>query len=67
MNQTNTLPGLVVTEPDLASALTEWQRRWREEPERFLRESEVLAESPESYGAAAGPYLMQILREQRGL
>lgn len=53
-----------VTEAQLATAFTEWERRYREEPERFKSESEKLAGSPESYGEACAPYLLAILAEQ---
>jgi hypothetical protein len=55
-----------VTETELAVAFTEWERRWREEPERFKSESEKLAESAETYGEACAPYLLAILAEVGG-
>lgn len=55
---------VVTTEGHLARALTEWERRYREEPERFQSEVQrLLRETPESYGAACAPYLVQLLRE----
>jgi hypothetical protein len=55
-----------VTEATLAAAFTEWERRFREEPERF--QSEVVrilkGVTPESYGEACAPYLLAILAEQ---
>lgn len=51
----------------LVNALTEWDRRWRETPEKFMTESERLAGDAESYGEAAGRYLVSILDEQRGM
>jgi len=57
---------MAVTVEDLKSALTEWDRRYREEPDRFQSEAaRLLKETPETYGDAAGPYLMSILGEQR--
>lgn len=54
-----------VTEATLAAALTEWDRRYREEPERFMAEARhLLTETPETYGEACAPYLLQILSEQ---
>lgn len=54
-----------VTEETLAAAFTEWERRYREEPERFMSEaSKLLRETPETYGEAAAPYLLMILAEQ---
>jgi hypothetical protein len=49
------------TQAALAAAFTEWDRRWREEPERFLSESEHLAEDPETYGDECAPYLIALL------
>lgn len=52
------------TETQIASAFTEWERRYREEPERFQSEAtRLLRETPESYGAAAMPYFLEILGE----
>lgn len=53
-----------LTEPELAAAFTEWERRYREEPEKFVSDSERLAKGAESYGAACAPYLLEILAEQ---
>jgi hypothetical protein len=55
-----------VTSAELAAAFTEWDRRFREEPERFRSEAiRLLKDMPESYGAACAPYLLAILEEQR--
>ncbi len=59
---TETIPQYVVTEQELAVAFTEWERRYREEPERFQSEAaKLLRETPETYGAACAPYLLFIL------
>lgn len=56
-----------VSEADLAAAFTEWDRRYREEPERFLSEAQhLLQTTPETYGEACAPYLLAILAEHRG-
>jgi hypothetical protein len=55
---------LTVTKDQLAAAFTEWERRYREEPERFESESQRLAGSLESYGEACAAYISQILEEQ---
>lgn len=56
-----------VTEATLAAAFTEWDRRFREEPERFQSEAvRLLKGDPESYGEACAPYLLAILAEQEG-
>lgn len=54
----------VFTERHLSAALTEWERRYREEPERFMNESQRLAISPDTYGDSCAPYLISILNEQ---
>ena len=47
-------PRVTFTEADLAAAFTEWERRYREEPERFQSEAaKLLRETPETYGEAA--------------
>ncbi len=59
-------PTVEATLPELAAAFTEWERRYREEPERFQSEAtKLLRETPESYGEACAPYLAAILTEQR--
>lgn len=58
---------ITVTDEQLAAALTEWDRRYREDPEKFWSDVEhLLRNTPESYGTAAAPYLMSILGEQSG-
>lgn len=54
--------------PDnIARAFTEWERRYREEPERFQSEAaKLLKETPETYGQACAPYFLKILREVAG-
>ena len=52
------------TQADLADAFTEWDRRYREEPERFMSEAaHLLKETPHTYGQACAPYLIAILKE----
>lgn len=59
-------PSIVIAyEDQIAAALTEWERRFREEPEKFQSDNERLAESPETYGEGAAKYLIEILGEQR--
>lgn len=49
-----------------ARAFSEWDRRYREEPERFQSEAvHLLRETPKTYGDSAAPYFMMILAEQR--
>ncbi|HTI19950.1 MAG TPA: hypothetical protein VL652_03100 [Kutzneria sp.] len=54
----------VITEQALASAFTEWNRRYREEPERFKTEMLLTSGTPATYGELAAPYLLKILAEQ---
>lgn len=57
---------VTATQTELAAAFTEWERRYREEPDRFMSEaSKLLKETPETYGEACAPYLIQILGELR--
>ena len=53
------------TVDQVIAAFTEWERRYREEPERFKAEARKLAETPETYGDSAGPYFAAILEEIR--
>ena len=58
---------VTATQDELAAAFTEWDRRYREEPDRFWSEARhLLKETPETYGEAAAPYLIQILEELQG-
>ena len=52
------------TMSEVQAAFTEWDRRYREEPERFQSEAQhLLKETPDSYGAACAPYFAKILAE----
>ena len=58
---------IAITSADLAAAFTEWDRRYREEPERFMSEvRRLLEQTPETYGEIAAPYLVSILQELLG-
>jgi len=53
---------ITTTETDLAGAFAEWERRYREEPERYISEAtKLLRETPETYGEACAPYLIALL------
>jgi hypothetical protein len=57
---------ITATERELAAAFTEWDRRYREEPERFQSEAvHLLRETAETYGDACAPYLVKILNENK--
>lgn len=47
----------------MAMAFAEWERRYREEPARFMAESARAAETCESYGEACAAYFVTILAE----
>lgn len=56
------------TREDFARAFTEWDRRYREEPERFMSEAQhLLNETPETYGEYCAPYFVAILDELSGV
>lgn len=53
-----------VTTTQLEKAFTEWDRRYRENPESFWNEvRHLLKETPESYGKACAAYLLKLLEE----
>jgi hypothetical protein len=55
---------VTASQHELAAAFTEWDRRYREEPDRFVSEAQhLLKETPETYGEACAPYLIKILSE----
>lgn len=57
---------ITATQTELAAAFTEWDRRYREEPERFMSEAcHLLQETAETYGDEAAPYLIKILDEAK--
>lgn len=58
-------PVIETTQSELADALTEWERRWREDPAKFQSDTERLAGTSEEYGVGAAAYLVEILAEQR--
>lgn len=53
-----------ITKKNLCDALTEWERRYREEPDRFQSDTDRLAGTSEEYGDGASEYLVSILVEQ---
>ena len=69
--ESNPQPPIVVTKDQklfafsvVKHAFTEWDRRYREEPERFQSEAEhLLKETPETYGDACAPYFMKLVEE----
>jgi hypothetical protein len=58
---------MTATMPEIQAAFTEWERRYREEPDRFMSEAQkLLKETPQTYGEACAPYFESILSEVRG-
>ncbi|MBH8569358.1 hypothetical protein KB206_10715 [Microvirga sp. STS02] len=55
---------ITATQSQLAAAFTEWERRHRDEPDRFQSENERLAQNAETIGDLQAAYLTQILTEQ---
>lgn len=50
------------TQAQIAAAFTEWERRFREDPESFRSEAaRLLKDTPSTYGEAAAPYFLSIL------
>lgn len=48
----------------VAKVFTEWDRRFREEPDKFISGIERLqTTTPETYGDACAPYFLEILKE----
>lgn len=57
-----TVPLYSVSEKDLAKAFTEWDRRYREEPERFESEAvHLIRGNPKDYGERCAPYMIGLL------
>jgi hypothetical protein len=55
---------ITIDEQGLAAVFTEWERRYREEPERFQSEAtKLLRETPETYGDACAPYFVKIAQD----
>jgi len=48
---------------DIAAAFTEWDRRQREDPEKFQTDFDRLAGTSIEYGAACAPYFLSLLDE----
>lgn len=51
------------TVTQLEATFAEWERRYREEPERFIREQERLKWECETYGEISAAYFLAILTE----
>lgn len=52
---------------ELEKVFTEWDRRYRKEPERFMSEAtHLLKDTPKTYGEACAPYFMKLINEIKG-
>ena len=57
---------LVTSLDELIAVFTEWDRRYREDPEAFVSEAvHLLKETAETYGDSAGPYFIKVMAELR--
>ena len=55
---------MLASKEKIEKAFTEWDRRYREDPESFMNEVErLLRGTPYSYGKAATEYFTQLLEE----
>lgn len=53
---------ITTTTKQMAAAFTEWERRYREEPEQFMAEARrLLKTTPADYGEACAPYFAHLL------
>ncbi len=51
---------------ELESVFTEWDRRYRADPETFMTDvMHLLGNTPASYGASCAVYFEQLLNERR--
>lgn len=54
-------PLISVSKHDLAAAFTEWERRYRENPDAYMAEMEKLEMAAETYGEACASYFLEVL------
>jgi hypothetical protein len=55
---------VTATKAEIIATFTEWDRRYRENPEQFMSEAvHLLKQTPKTYGHAATPYFLKILGE----
>jgi hypothetical protein len=55
------------TTEEIIQTFTEWDRRYREDPDKFQSEAaHLLKETPETYGEGAAPYFLKLLKEMQG-
>lgn len=58
-------PDIIITTPEgIRAAFTEWDRRYRENPESFMNEAfRLLFEDEEDYGNSVTPYFIDLLNQ----
>ena len=49
----------------IAAAFTEWERRYREEPAKFMADSARLALAEATYGELCAAYFLEVLSESK--
>ena len=55
-----------VEHEEIVRAFTEWDRRYRNEPELFMNEVQhLLQNTPDTYGAKAAVYFTKVLEDVR--
>lgn len=54
---------VVITETQAARVFEEWEKRYRENPEKFESDFNRYRRSTESYGVACAPYFLQLHKE----
>lgn len=53
-----------VSHSEIVKAFSEWDRRYREDPSKFMNEVQhLLKETPESYGDQAAIYFEKVLKD----
>ncbi len=65
-NTTQAPEPIVVTQAEIAATFAEWDRRYREEPEKFMTECQhLLRETPESFGEQCRATFIKVLADVR--
>jgi hypothetical protein len=53
-----------ITIKELREVFTEWDKRYRENPEEYMSEAvHLLKETPETYGDSVTPYFIKLHKE----
>lgn len=57
---------ITATPAELAAAFAEWERRYRQEPERFMSEAtKLINTTPQSCGEFCAQYFIKLLTEKQ--